>query len=237
MSENTTHVAVPTTVDIAKMMVLLGTDYLQQHAPDVLKPPQQSAQPVEVQKTPGMAVQALAGEIIAALLADEKDGGYDLTAGLFGANFSKLVRRWANAEYGQSAQPLDVKPVGTEFPKTIEAWFGLPAAQPVAGLDSLTAALVAECERAMAQRDKFRETGVSTASHGGSHDTLFGQILREHTAKFAQLVEVQPKPATLSAEQLNDGLKLHRLTWDKPSQLADGFRAGANWGYTLKLPC
>ena len=50
-------------------------------------------------KPPGMAVQALAGEIIEALLADEKDGGYDLTGGLFGAEFSKLVRRWAEAEW------------------------------------------------------------------------------------------------------------------------------------------
>jgi hypothetical protein len=39
---------------------------------------------------PGMAVQALAGEIIDALLKDEKNGGYDLTAGLFGGEFSTL---------------------------------------------------------------------------------------------------------------------------------------------------
>lgn len=45
-----------------------------------------------------MAVQGLAGEIVAALLADENDGGYDLTSGLFGAAFSALVRRWADAE-------------------------------------------------------------------------------------------------------------------------------------------
>lgn len=45
-----------------------------------------------------MAVQGLAGEIVAALLADEKDGGYDLTAGMFGPNFSTLVRRWGDAE-------------------------------------------------------------------------------------------------------------------------------------------
>lgn len=54
---------------------------------------------------PGMAVQALAGEIIDALLADEKDGGYDLTAGLFGRAFSTLVRRWAAAEWGATASP------------------------------------------------------------------------------------------------------------------------------------
>lgn len=51
------------------------------------------------QHAPGMAVQALAGEIVEALLADEKDGGYDLTAGLFGPAFSKLVRRWAAVEF------------------------------------------------------------------------------------------------------------------------------------------
>lgn len=49
----------------------------------------------------GMAAQALAAEIVAALLADEKDGGYDLTAGMFGPNFSTLVRRWAALELGQ----------------------------------------------------------------------------------------------------------------------------------------
>ena len=48
---------------------------------------------------PGMAVHALGSEIIDALLKDEKDGGYDLTAGLFGPAFSTLVRRWAKAEW------------------------------------------------------------------------------------------------------------------------------------------
>ena len=59
----------------------------------------QQEQPAQ-EPMPGMAVTALAGEIIEALLADEKDGGYDLTSGLFGANFSTLVRRWAKAEWG-----------------------------------------------------------------------------------------------------------------------------------------
>jgi hypothetical protein len=53
---------------------------------------------------PGMAVQALAHEIVQALLADEKDGGYDLTAGMFGPAFSALVRRWAALEY-EAAKP------------------------------------------------------------------------------------------------------------------------------------
>lgn len=76
----------------------------------------EAQQPAPVQepiKPPGMAVQALAGEIIEALLADEKDGGYDLTAGLFGAAFSKLVRRWAVAEWNapQAQQPAQQEPV------------------------------------------------------------------------------------------------------------------------------
>lgn len=54
----------------------------------------------QVQQEPtGMAVQALAGEIVDALMHDEKDGGYDLEGGLFGPAFSTLVRRWAVAEY------------------------------------------------------------------------------------------------------------------------------------------
>ena len=34
--------------------------------------------------------------IVDALLADSKDGGYDLEAGMFGPNFSKLIRRWSD---------------------------------------------------------------------------------------------------------------------------------------------
>lgn len=68
-----------------------------------------------------MAAQALAGEIIEALLADEKDGGYDLTAGMFGRAFSQLVRRLAESELNASQQPpavhlmdgvIEVRPIG-----------------------------------------------------------------------------------------------------------------------------
>lgn len=50
-------------------------------------------------RAPGMAAQALAGEIVAALRNDGPLGGYDLEAGLFGPAFSALVRRWAEAEW------------------------------------------------------------------------------------------------------------------------------------------
>jgi hypothetical protein len=58
-----------------------------------------SCLPKATSKTPGMAVQCVASEVVAALLADEADGGYDLTAGLFGPAFSGLVRKWAALEY------------------------------------------------------------------------------------------------------------------------------------------
>lgn len=40
--------------------------------------------------------------------------------------------------------------------------------------------LVVECERAMKQRDEYLRTKISTAGHGGSHDTCFTAILRNH---------------------------------------------------------
>lgn len=53
-------------------------------------------------------------------------------------------------------------------------------------------ALVLETERAIKQRDKFLETGVVTASHGGSHDTCFGPIVRKF---MAELCEEKAVPA------------------------------------------
>lgn len=75
------------------------------------------AKPV-LQQPPGnehahaFAVQDLAKEIIAALQADEKDGGYDLESGLFGPNFSLLVRRLAAAELNSLASaPAEPPPL------------------------------------------------------------------------------------------------------------------------------
>lgn len=41
----------------------------------------------------GMSVQALAGEIVAAVVADEAGDGCDISAGMFGPEFSALIRR------------------------------------------------------------------------------------------------------------------------------------------------
>lgn len=47
-------------------------------------------------------------------------------------------------------------------------------------IDALVDDLVKETERAIGQRDEFLKTGVSTAGHGGSHDTCFAVIIRKH---------------------------------------------------------
>lgn len=41
----------------------------------------------------GMSVQALAGEIVKAVVADEAGDGCDISAGLFGTNFSDLIKK------------------------------------------------------------------------------------------------------------------------------------------------
>jgi hypothetical protein len=58
-------------------------------------------------------------------------------------------------------------------------------------LNAITTDLVAETERAIAQRDKFKETGISTASHGGSHDTCFETILRKHLVAHQPVVDAK----------------------------------------------
>lgn len=53
---------------------------------------------------PGMAVQALAVEIVEALEADDLAGDYAPIAGRFGPKFSNLVRRWAALEYQEATK-------------------------------------------------------------------------------------------------------------------------------------
>jgi hypothetical protein len=60
---------------------------------------------------------------------------------------------------------------------------------------SLEHDLIVGCERAMRQRDEYTKTGVSTAGHGGSHDTCFGMILRKYvTVLPTKEVGCAPKP-------------------------------------------
>lgn len=46
--------------------------------------------------------------------------------------------------------------------------------------EALETDLIAECERAMRQRDEFLRTGVRTGGDGMAWDTCFGFILRKH---------------------------------------------------------
>ena len=48
---------------------------------------------------------------------------------------------------------------------------------------ALSRDLTVDFERAIKQRDEFLRTGVSTASHGGSHDTFTDYFLRTHLKK------------------------------------------------------
>ena len=52
--------------------------------------------------------------------------------------------------------------------------------QPKVDLEALGKEINAEHERALNQQNLFLKTGVSTAAHGGSHDTCFNHILRKH---------------------------------------------------------
>ena len=52
-------------------------------------------------------------------------------------------------------------------------------------------ALIAECERAMRQRNTFLKSGKSTAGHGRSHDTCFGFILRKFLGKKSERLPAQ----------------------------------------------
>lgn len=74
---------------------------------------------------PGMAVQALAGEICEALVKDGKTEGYDLEAGMFGTEFSNIVRRMAALEYAHY-QALNVQQIaavnGTGLPACNHIW-------------------------------------------------------------------------------------------------------------------
>lgn len=63
-----------------------------------------STEPKDTQhpwKAPQSARLKLAERIVEALLLDEKDGGYDLEAGMFGRHLSALVDHWAWLEEKQ----------------------------------------------------------------------------------------------------------------------------------------
>ncbi|EZP51444.1 hypothetical protein [Delftia sp. RIT313] len=100
---------------VADALIRLDAIYREQAEADCDEPPRRpdwlttalhlAAAAPQAPAAPGMAVTGLAGEIIAALELDEKDGGYDLTSGLFGPKFSALVRRWAAAEWAHITAP------------------------------------------------------------------------------------------------------------------------------------
>lgn len=75
-------------------------------------------------------------------------------------------------------------------------------------MDALMLDLVIEVERAMRQHDEFLKTGVSTASHGGSHDTCFPAILRKHRVTCAPTPQQEPQANSSKTSNGSDALSL-----------------------------
>lgn len=99
---------------------------------------------------------------------------------------------------------MSVTPEEHEFISELVAG-GTAKRRPAVGselLDALSHDLVIETERAIRQRDTFLKTGISTAGHGGSHDTCFPAVLRKHLDPL--LAEIERLDAEL------DG----RANWD-----------------------
>lgn len=56
-----------------------------------------------------MSVQALGGEIVAAVVADQETEGCDISAGLFGLHLSDLIRHLVQERMGHLAQIESLK--------------------------------------------------------------------------------------------------------------------------------
>lgn len=108
-----------------------------------------------------------------------EQGGWTIY-GRDGVRITELTGRLVDGSGRKDKYPDGVirsKPAREEEANFVHAAMNAHVPRDIAALEL---ALIAECERAMAQRDEFLKTGKSTAGHGGSHDTLFGFILRNH---------------------------------------------------------
>ena len=104
-------------------------------------------------------------------------------------NFKEMAEAYiAERPKGYSGRIVPLYAAPAPAPSAVRAP-AVVAAQGVMVVEvtpDLLKALEIECERAIGQRDKYKETGVSTASHGGSHDTCFRTILESFAATRAQ---------------------------------------------------
>lgn len=151
---------------------------------------------------PGMAVQALAAEICQALADDAKSDGYDLEAGMFGAKFSALVRRWAALEYAapipspapdQQATP---KPISDKDLGAInECQQATPSPAPVGAQErEAFEQLLSDFERACSERSRL-------------HGEYMGKAMPDHvfetfsTLRDERIPELRKALAARSAAQ------------------------------------
>lgn len=88
--------------------------------------------------------------------------------------------------------------------------------------------LVIECERAMKQRDEYLRTKVSTAGHGGSHDTCFTAILRNHIKLNEQhLRDVRAEAGRAGYLACLHNIGYHEPEWqDDANNYAESVKAG-----------
>jgi hypothetical protein len=98
-----------------------------------------------------------------------------------------------------------------EASKTVIADAHSSACEPPAALVN---ELVAELERAIRQRDEFQRTGISTASHGGSHDTCIGVILRKYLPELKSLGVTKPDGTPAAAWRLKGEADPHGNSYE-----------------------
>lgn len=128
------------------------------------------------------------------------------------------------AEYGRIREEF-------ELASKMGATFCIDSA--MLNVDALCRSLLAEL-----QKDAEQPVSYEYQDRDGNWKPFIDQRHYENTAKDgswpirALYTRPKPKAATVpewTADQINDGLKLHRLAHDKPSQLADAFRAGVKY--------
>jgi hypothetical protein len=116
-----------------------------------------------------------------------------------------------------AVRPLYAAPV-EQAPET--------AVQPEIDLVALETELVAECERAMRQRDEYLKTGARTGANGGAWDTVFGYIVRKHLSARAAPVEQAAQPSAgavylVATGETHEGRETYTRHEGAPPPLSD----------------
>lgn len=135
----------------------------------------------------------------------------------------------------QFSRGANMPPIGTWVPLYTDP---PPSAQPEDwkhAYEQMAEQFRAETLRTSAQAELLRRWAQHAETQGcRAHSPVLRcaacDLLRDTETLLASPVNVaQPKREALSEAQVDDGLRLHRLYSERPSQLADAFKAGARW--------